>query len=93
MWKEGGVSHDTLNDVMNTLPDDLFTECFTNWVVALRDGNDEIVAIDGSRRAHGTDGWPLHIVSAGAGSLRCKRERNQYHATSSQSLGTERRGC
>ena len=53
---------------MNALPNDLFAECFTNWVAALRDGDGEIVAIDGktSRRAHGTDGRPLHLVSAWA---------------------------
>ncbi len=42
---------------------DLFSEC-----LALRDGDDEIVAIDGksSRRAHGEDGRALHLVSAWA---------------------------
>ena len=83
---ENGVrSHDTLNDVMNALPNDLFAECFTTWVIGLREGDADIVAIDGktSRRAHGADGRPLHLVSissraaaagAGAGALRCKRE-------------------
>ena len=57
-FREGIPSHDTLNDVMNALPDDLFAECFTNWVAALRDGDGEIVAIDGktSRRAGVEDG-------------------------------------
>ena len=53
---------------MNALPNDLFAACFTNWVTALRDGDADIVAIDGktSRRAHGADGRALHLVSAWA---------------------------
>ncbi len=43
---EGIPSHDTLNDVMNALPGDLFAECFTNWVTQLRDHDPGIVAID-----------------------------------------------
>lgn len=39
-------SHDTLNDVMNALPPDLFAECFTAWVEGLRDDDPDIVAID-----------------------------------------------
>ena len=65
-FREGIPSHDTLTDVMNALPGDLFAECFTAWVAGLRDGDDEIVAIDGksSRRAHGAGGPALHLVSA-----------------------------
>ncbi len=43
---EGIPSHDTLNDVMNALPGDLFAECFTNWVTQLRDHDPEIVALN-----------------------------------------------
>ncbi len=60
-FKEGIPSHDMPNDVMNALPNDLFAECFTNWVAALREGYGKT-----SRRAHGTDGRPLHLVSAWA---------------------------
>ncbi|MDZ7906301.1 MAG: ISAs1 family transposase [Cypionkella sp.] len=66
--KHGVPSHDTLNDVMNALPNELFAECFTNWVASLREDDADIVAIDGktSRRAHGADGRALHLVSAWA---------------------------
>ncbi len=37
-FKDGIPSHDTLNDVMNAIPADLFSECFVSWVAALRDG-------------------------------------------------------
>ena len=52
-FERGIPSHDTLNDVMNALPADLFSECFISWVSALREGAPDIVAIDGktSRRA------------------------------------------
>jgi predicted transposase YbfD/YdcC len=67
-FEKGVPSHDALNDVMNALPASLFSECFTNWVEALRETEPDIVAIDGktSRRAHGKDGSPLHLVSAWA---------------------------
>lgn len=67
-FEHGIPSHDTLNDVMNALPNDLFCECFTSWVATLCKSDPEIVAIDGktSRRAHGKDGRPLHLVSAWA---------------------------
>jgi len=67
-FEKGVPSHDALNDVMNALPATLFTECFTNWVESLREKEPDIVAIDGktSRRAHGRDGSPLHLVSAWA---------------------------
>lgn len=69
-YERGLPAHDTLNDVMNGLDPDLFKTCFTNWVEALRDGEGDIIAIDGktSRRSHarakGRD--PLHLVSAWA---------------------------
>ena len=87
---EAGIpSHDTLNDVMNALPHDLFTECFTAWAAALREQDDEIIAIDGktSRRAHGADGRPLHLVSAWAARQRlvlgqeaCDEKENEISA-------------
>ncbi len=67
-FERGIPSHDTLNDVMNALPADLFSECFISWVSALREGAPDIVAIDGktSRRARAAGGAPLHTVSAWA---------------------------
>ena len=64
----GVPSHDTLNDVMNALPAQLFSECFTTWVESLRERAPDIVAIDGKtlRRAHAAGGAPLHLVSAWA---------------------------
>ena len=77
-FARGIPSHDTLNDVMNALPGDLFGQVFTAWVEGLRaDIPDiaapevvapEVVAIDGktSRRARRGDGPALHMVSAWA---------------------------
>ena len=67
-FKNGIASHDTLNDVMNALPSALFSDCFTAWVEALRDGEPDIVAIDGktSRRARQGQTHALHLVSAWA---------------------------
>ncbi len=45
-FENGICSHDTLNDVMNALPGNLFAECVASWVARLRDGDDEIVAMD-----------------------------------------------
>ena len=67
-FANGIASHDTLNDVINALPAEMFSECFVAWVASLCDANPEIVAIDGktSRRAHNRDKGqnPLHLVSA-----------------------------
>ena len=88
-FDNGIPSHDTLNDVMNALPNELFAQCFTNWVSSLRDHDKEIVAIDGktSRRAHGCDGRPLHLVSAWASRQRlvlgqepCDEKENEISA-------------
>jgi len=88
-FKDGICSHDTLNDVMNALPGELFGECFTNWVSALRDQDPEIVAIDGktSRRAHARNGRRLHLVSAWASRQRlvlgqepCDEKENEISA-------------
>jgi predicted transposase YbfD/YdcC len=67
-YASGIPSHDTLNDVMNALDGDLFSEAFGAWVEGLREDEPDIVAIDGktSRRARGGDRHPLHVVSAWA---------------------------
>lgn len=69
-YERGLPAHDTLNDVINALDGELFKTCFTNWVDALRDGEPDIIAIDGktSRRSHarGQGREPLHLVSAWA---------------------------
>jgi predicted transposase YbfD/YdcC len=69
-YERGLPSHDTLNDVINGLSAELFKDCFSAWVEALRDGQPDVVAIDGktSRRSHasGEDAKPLHMVSAWA---------------------------
>lgn len=69
-YERGVPSHDTLNDVMNALDGDLFKACFASWVEALKDGDPDIIAIDGktSRRSHarGQGLEPLHMISAWA---------------------------
>ena len=67
-FKRGIPSHDALNDVVNALDANLFSECFSAWIESLRDNEPEIVAIDGktSRRAHAREGHALHTVSAWA---------------------------
>ena len=67
-FRRGVPSHDTLNDVMNALPAQLFSECFTAWVESLREAEPDLVAIDGktSRRARRGAAHPLHLVSAWA---------------------------
>jgi predicted transposase YbfD/YdcC len=63
-------SHDTLADVLNALDPDLFKACFMDWVEGLRDGDPDIIAVDGktSRRTHdrSRERKPLHLVSAWA---------------------------
>lgn len=88
----GGVpSHDTLNDVINALPGDAFSECFVTWVESLREDDPDIVAIDGktSRRAHNRSQGknPLHLVSAWAsrqrlvlGQQACEEKSNEITA-------------
>lgn len=69
-YERGLPAHDTLNDVINALDGELFKTCFTNWVDTLRDGEPDIIAVDGktSRRSHarGQGREPLHLVSAWA---------------------------
>ena len=69
-YKDGIPSHDALNDLINALNPKLFSECFVTWVSDLRDGDPDIVAIDGksSRRTHAKSKGrqPLHMVSAWA---------------------------
>lgn len=59
-----------MNDVVNALDPDLFKQCFTTWVETLRDGEPDVIAIDGktSRCSHarGKGRAPLHMVSAWA---------------------------
>lgn len=88
-YKRGIPSHDTLNDVMNALPSELFADCFASWVSTLRESDPDIVSIDGktSRRAHGPDGRALHLVSAWASRQRlvlgqeaCGEKENEIRA-------------
>jgi predicted transposase YbfD/YdcC len=69
-YERGIPAHDTLNDVINALDPDLFKTCFLDWVEGLRDGEPEIIAVDGktSRRSHARSKGrpPLHLVSAWA---------------------------
>ena len=53
-YNDGIPSHDALNDLINALNPKLFSECFVTRVSDLRDGDPDIVAIDGksSRRTH-----------------------------------------
>jgi len=84
-------SHDTLNDVINALPAEAFSECFIAWVESLRQDDADIVAIDGktSRRAHNRSKGtlPLHLVSAWAtrqrlvlGQQACAEKSNEITA-------------
>ena len=90
-FAKGIPSHDTLNDVINALPAEMFSACFVSWVASLRDDDPEIVAIDGktSRRAHnrGKGQNPLHLVSAWAsrqrlvlGQQACAEKSNEITA-------------
>lgn len=69
-YERGLPAHDTLNDVINALPPDLFKECFTRWVTQLCEETPDVIAIDGktSRRSHdrAKGRAPLHLVSAWA---------------------------
>lgn len=69
-YERGLPAHDTLNDVINALDAELFRNCFVTWVESLRDGDPEVIAIDGktSRRSHARAKGrePLHLVSAWA---------------------------
>lgn len=93
----GGLpSHDTLNDVINAIDGDLFSQCFSDWVDSLREAmidpdGPEVVAIDGktSRRTHDRrkDRGPLHMVSAWAsrqrlvlGQQSCEAKSNEITA-------------
>ena len=69
-FRDGIPSHDTLGDVLNAIDPDLFEQCFLDWIGDLRDGDPDIIAIDGktSRRTHDRSKGrkPLHLVSAWA---------------------------
>ncbi|PRD40332.1 ISAs1 family transposase, partial [Phyllobacterium phragmitis] len=82
---------DTLNDVINALPAQTFSDCFINWVDGMREDDPDIVAIDGktSRRAHNRSRGqnPLHLVSAWAarqrlvlGQQACAEKSNEITA-------------
>ena len=90
-FANGIPSHDALNDVINALPAAAFQSCFTSWVAGLRDGDPDIVAVDGktSRRAHNRNKGknPLHLVSAWAsrqrlvlGQQACAEKSNEITA-------------
>lgn len=90
-FEDGIASHDTLNDVINALPGEAFSECFVTWVESLREDDPDIVAIDGktSRRAHNRCQGknPLHLVSAWAsrqrlvlGQQACEEKSNEITA-------------
>jgi hypothetical protein len=69
-YENGIPSHDTLCDVFAALDPELFKACFLAWTSNLRDGDPDIIAIDGktSRRSHDRRKGrnPLHLVSAWA---------------------------
>lgn len=69
-FERGIPAHDTLNDVINALDEELFKACFASWVATLREEDPDIIAIDGktSRRSHARSRGrePLHMVSAWA---------------------------
>ena len=69
-YRDGIPSHDTLTDVLNAVDADVFKQCFMDWVAGLRDGDPDVIGIDGktSRRTHDRpkDRKPLHLVSAWA---------------------------
>jgi predicted transposase YbfD/YdcC len=90
-FADGVASHDTLNDVINAIDGELFTQCFGDWVASLGDAQPDIVAIDGktSRRTHdhGKGRGPLHLVSAWAsrqrlvlGQQACEAKSNEITA-------------
>jgi predicted transposase YbfD/YdcC len=92
---EAGIpSHDTLNDVLNTVDGTLFAQCFTAWVEDLleptlcADLAPEIVAIDGktSRRTHDRSRGrgPLHMVCAWASRQRIMLGQQACEAKSNE---------
>ena len=70
LFRDDIPSHDTLTDVVNALDPEIFKSCFMDWVACLRDGDPDIIAVDGktSRSTHdkAKDRKPLHLVSAWA---------------------------
>ena len=69
-YESGIPSHDTLCDVFAALDPELFKACFLAWINGLRDGDPDIIAVDGktARRSHDRRKGrnPLHLVSAWA---------------------------
>ena len=86
-FERGIPSHDALNDVINGLDAEVFSQCFSAWVESLRDKHLEIVAIDGktSRRARGaivphcTPSRPGHHASASCLASRPRGEVQRNH--------------
>jgi predicted transposase YbfD/YdcC len=90
-FADGVASHDTLNDVINAIDGELFSQCFGEWVESQRDAEPDVIAIDGktSRRTHdrGKARGPLHLVSAWAsrqrlvlGQQACEAKSNEITA-------------
>ena len=67
-YARGIPSHDTLNDVINALDNQLFSSLFIEWVNSLAASTADIISIDGktSRRSGSAEQKPLHLVSAWA---------------------------
>ena len=87
LFKAGIPSHDTLYDVMNALPSNLLADCFASWMATLRESNPNIVSIDAetSRRAHASDGRPLHLISTWANRQRLVLGQEAFSAKQSES--------
>ena len=99
----GIPSHDTLNDVINALPAELFSDCFVSWVTGLRDADADIVAVDGktASRPQQRQG-PKSVASclglghapaarAGAAGLHGEVQRDYRHTGAAGTPGTDRR--
>jgi len=87
-YERGLPAHDTLNDVINALDAELFKSCFATWVESLRDGDPDVIAIDGktSRRSHARAKGrePLHLVSAWAARQRLVLAQEAVDAKSNE---------
>ena len=102
-FARGIPAHDTLNDVMNALPGELFGAVFSAWVEGLREDIPDlaapgVVAIPGksARRARRGEGPALHMVSGlgprAGGSCRGSR-RPERSRTRSMPYRNSSRGC
>jgi predicted transposase YbfD/YdcC len=70
----GTPKEDWLRVVINRIDPALFEACFTSWVMSLRPGGADLIALDGKtlRRSgdSATGGKPIHLVSAWASTQR-----------------------